>query len=29
MKKTAHQDTFAADHLPPRDQWPELVIPSG
>ena len=25
MKKTAHQDTFAADHLPPRDQWPELI----
>ncbi len=21
---TAHRDTFAADHLPPRDQWPEF-----
>ena len=21
---TAHFDTFAADHLPPRDQWPEF-----
>ena len=21
---TAHLDTFAADHLPPRDQWPEF-----
>ncbi|MFF6878218.1 AMP-binding protein [Streptomyces sp. NPDC012474] len=21
---TAHVDTFARDHLPPRDQWPEL-----
>jgi 2-aminobenzoate-CoA ligase len=23
---TAHQDTFARDHLPPRDQWPELIF---
>ena len=23
---TAHIDTFARDHLPPRDQWPELVF---
>ncbi|HTO45163.1 MAG TPA: AMP-binding protein [Burkholderiales bacterium] len=23
---TAHVDTFARDHLPPRDQWPELVF---
>jgi 2-aminobenzoate-CoA ligase len=22
--RTAHRDTFARDHLPPRDQWPEL-----
>ena len=21
---TAHLDTFAADHLPPRDQWPDF-----
>jgi 2-aminobenzoate-CoA ligase len=26
MKTTAHLDTFARDHLPPRDQWPELVF---
>jgi 2-aminobenzoate-CoA ligase len=24
MTQTAHVDTFAADHLPPRDTWPEL-----
>lgn len=23
--KTAFHDTFAADHLPPRDQWPDLI----
>ena len=23
---TAHVDTFARDHLPPRDQWPELIF---
>ncbi len=23
---TAHIDTFARDHLPPRDQWPELIF---
>jgi 2-aminobenzoate-CoA ligase len=23
---TAHLDTFARDHLPPRDQWPELLL---
>jgi 2-aminobenzoate-CoA ligase len=23
--KTAHLDHFAADHLPPRDQWPDLI----
>lgn len=25
---TAHIDTFAADHLPPRDQWPEFLFDS-
>ncbi|MEK7737410.1 MAG: AMP-binding protein, partial [Pseudomonadota bacterium] len=23
---TAHIDTFARDHLPPREQWPELIF---
>jgi 2-aminobenzoate-CoA ligase len=23
---TSHVDTFARDHLPPRDQWPDLVF---
>jgi 2-aminobenzoate-CoA ligase len=23
---TAHIDTFAHDHLPPRDQWPDLIF---
>ena len=23
---TAHRDSFARDHLPPRDQWPDLVF---
>src|SRR4051812_39102475 len=23
---TAHVDTFARDHLPPRDEWPEFVF---
>ncbi len=23
---TAHIDTFTADHLPPQDQWPELLF---
>ena len=23
---SAHLDTFARDHLPPRDQWPELIF---
>jgi 2-aminobenzoate-CoA ligase len=23
---TAHVDTFARDHLPPREQWPELLF---
>ena len=26
MTVTAHLDTFARDHLPPRDQWPELIF---
>jgi len=26
MTVTAHHDTFARDHLPPRDQWPELIF---
>ncbi len=26
MNYTAHVDTFARDHLPPREQWPELVF---
>ena len=26
MKYTSHVDTFARDHLPPRDQWPDLVF---
>ena len=25
MTSTAHVDTFARDHLPPREQWPEFV----
>ena len=24
--KTAHIDTFARDHLPPREAWPDLVF---
>jgi 2-aminobenzoate-CoA ligase len=26
MQRSAHQDTFARDNLPPLDQWPELVF---
>jgi len=26
MTYTAHADTFARDHLPPRDEWPELIF---
>jgi len=26
MAHTAHADTFARDHLPPRDQWPEFTL---
>ncbi|HEY7515978.1 MAG TPA: 2-aminobenzoate-CoA ligase, partial [Vicinamibacteria bacterium] len=23
---TAHEDTFARDHLPPRSAWPDLTV---
>ena len=26
MTETAHVDTFARDHLPPREQWPDLLF---
>jgi 2-aminobenzoate-CoA ligase len=26
MTFTAHTDTFARDHLPPRDEWPEFLF---
>ncbi|WP_406341984.1 AMP-binding protein [Streptomyces sp. NBC_00648] len=26
LKTSAHADTFSRDHLPPADQWPELVF---
>ena len=26
MTASAHIDTFAADNLPPRDQWPEFLF---
>lgn len=26
---SAHTDTFARDHLPPRDLWPDLLLPPG
>lgn len=26
MEASAHTDTFARDHLPPFDQWPELLL---
>ncbi|UHL62809.1 AMP-binding protein [Paralcaligenes sp. KSB-10] len=26
MEVSAYQDTFARDHLPPLDQWPELLL---
>jgi len=26
MEASAHRDTFARDHLPPRDLWPDLLI---
>ena len=29
MIRTAHTDTFARDHLPPQELWPDLIIPEG
>ena len=26
MFRSAHQDTFARDHLPPPEQWPSFVF---
>ncbi len=26
MERSAHTDTFARDHLPPPDQWPDLLL---
>jgi 2-aminobenzoate-CoA ligase len=26
MHPSAHVDTFARDHLPPREQWPDLLL---
>lgn len=26
MHDSAHVDTFARDHLPPPEQWPELRL---
>jgi 2-aminobenzoate-CoA ligase len=26
MPSSAHVDTFAADHLPPRDRWPDMIF---
>jgi len=26
MEYSAHLDTFARDHLPPKDEWPELLL---
>jgi 2-aminobenzoate-CoA ligase len=26
MEASAHRDTFARDHFPPRDHWPDLLI---
>ncbi|MDQ2797685.1 MAG: AMP-binding protein [Actinomycetota bacterium] len=26
LAPTAHVDTFCRDHLPPRDDWPELIL---
>jgi 2-aminobenzoate-CoA ligase len=26
MEKSAHSDTYARDHLPPLDQWPDLLL---
>ncbi len=29
MTPSAHTDSFARDHLPPRDLWPDLLRPAG
>jgi 2-aminobenzoate-CoA ligase len=29
MTPSAHTDTFARDHLPPPDLWPDFLIPAG
>jgi 2-aminobenzoate-CoA ligase len=29
MEASAHRDTFARDHLPPRDLWPDFLLPEG
>ncbi|MCH7976075.1 MAG: AMP-binding protein [Bacteroidetes bacterium] len=29
MTPSAHTDTFARDHLPPQDLWPDFTIPEG
>src|SRR3954471_2548403 len=26
LSPSAHQDTFCRDHLPPAEQWPELIF---
>ena len=26
MEVSAHKDTFARDHLPPLEEWPELLL---
>ena len=26
MHRSAHVDTFARDHLPPREQWPDFLL---
>lgn len=26
MSTSAHRDTFVRDHMPPRDQWPDLIF---
>lgn len=26
MERSAHQDTFARDHLPPESEWPEFLL---
>lgn len=29
MAPSAHTDPFARDHLPPRDRWPDFLLPEG